>query len=184
MMTRTLLALAILLLAGAPAAVTAQHAAPPAAPPARPEAFEALMRCRAIAEAAQRLQCFDTAAANLDAAAGRRDIVVVDRAQVREGRRRLFGLALPRIPIFGGGDEDDNDADQVRTVEGVIASAAEGGGRWTISLQDGAMWVQVDYNQLAFRPRPGQHVVINRGAMGSFMMRVNNQPGIRVQRVR
>jgi hypothetical protein len=182
-MSRTLLALALLLLAGAPAALTAQSTAPPAAP-ARPEAFEALMRCRAIADAAARLQCFDSAAANLDAAAARRDVVIVDRAQVREGRRRLFGLTLPRIPIFGGGDDDDHDADQVRTVEGVIASAAEGGNRWTIALQDGAIWVQQDYNQLAFRPRPGQHVVINRGAMGSFMMRINNQPGIRVQRVR
>jgi hypothetical protein len=181
-MSRTLLALALLLLAGVPAALTAQRATPPD-PPARPESFEALMRCRAIADAAARLLCFDSAAANLDAAAARRDVVIVDRAQVREGRRRLFGLALPRIPIFGGGD-DDHDADQVQTVEGVIAGAAEGGGRWTISLQDGAMWVQTDYNQLAFRPRPGQHVVINRGALGSFMMRINNQPGIRVQRVR
>lgn len=181
-MTRTLLAFAILLLAGGPAALAADRPTPP--PAARPEAFEALMRCRAIAEAAARLQCFDAAAANLDAAAARRDVVIVDRAQVREGRRRLFGLALPRIPIFGGGDGDDHDADQVQTVEGVIASVAEGGNRWTISLQDGAIWVQQDYNQLAFRPRPGQHVVINRGAMGSFMMRVNNQPGIRVQRVR
>ena len=42
------------------------------------------------------------------AAQERRDVVVVDRQQVREGRRRLFGLALPRIPIFGGGDDDDD----------------------------------------------------------------------------
>ena len=52
------------------------------------------------------------------------------------------------------------------------------------TLQDGAVWVQIDNNTLALRPRPGQRVVINRGALGSFMMRVNSQPGIRVRRAR
>jgi len=178
-MTRTLCLLAALA-AAAPAAALAQRNAPES----RPELFEALVRCRAIAEDSARLACFDRAAANLQAAAERREVVVVDRAQVREGRRRLFGLALPRIPIFGGGDDED-EADQVRTVEGVVASASQNGnGQWIVALQDGAVWTQVDGYVLALRPRPGQHVVINRAAMGSFIMRVNNQPGIRVRRSR
>lgn len=169
------------LLVAAPAAALAQRDAPPP----RPESFEALLRCRAITDPAARLACFDTTAANLQAAQERRDLVVVDRAQVREGRRRLFGLTLPRIPIFGGGDDDDRDADRVSTVEGVIASAAQDGlGHWTVVLQDGAVWVQIDNNTLALRPRPGQRVVIVRAALGSFMMRVNNQPGLRVRRSR
>jgi hypothetical protein len=171
------------LLAAAPAAALAQRQP---APP-RPEAFEALIRCRSVAEPAARLQCFDAAAAALQTAQERREVVVVDRAQVREGRRRLFGLALPRIPIFGGGDDDDdrNDADQVRTVEGVVASARQDElGHWVVALQDGAVWVQTDNNRLALRPRPGQRVVVNRAALGSYMMRVNNQPGIRVRRTR
>ena len=146
-----------------------------------------MVRCRAIAEDAARLACFDAAAAALQAAQERRDVVVVDRQQVREGRRRLFGLALPRIPIFGGGDDDDDDNDQdaVHTVEGVVASATQDGlGHWVVTLQDSAIWTQVDNRPLALRPRPGQRVMINRAALGSFMMRVNNQPGIRVRRVR
>ncbi|HVQ07749.1 MAG TPA: hypothetical protein VMS43_04890 [Allosphingosinicella sp.] len=172
------------LLAAAPAVALAQR--PAAAPPPRPETFEALIRCRSIAEADARLQCFDAAAAALQSAQERREVVVVDRAQVREGRRRLFGLALPRIPIFGGGDDDDeDDADRVTTVEGVVASASQDSlGHWVVVLQDGAAWVQADNRPLALRPRPGQRVVINRAALGSFMMRVNNQPGIRVRRTR
>jgi hypothetical protein len=179
-MTRIILILAALLVA-APAALAAQ---PREAPP-RAELFEALVRCRTIADQAERLQCFDTAAANLEAAAERRDVVVVDRQQVREGRRRLFGLALPRIPIFGGGDEDEEDEDRIDTVEGVVASASQDGmGHWTVALQDGAVWTQTDNRPLALRPRAGQTVVINRGAMGSFMMRINNQPGVRARRIR
>jgi hypothetical protein len=179
-MTRSHYMLAALL-AAAPAAALAQRQG--AAPPPRPEAFEALIRCRSIAEAGARLQCFDAAAAALQAAQERREVVVIDRAQVREGRRRLFGLTLPRIPIFGGGDDDDHDADRVDTVEGVVASATQDNlGHWVVTLRDNAVWVQTDNNTLALRPRPDQRVVINRGAMGGFMMRVNNQPGIRVRR--
>jgi len=179
-MTRTHLILAALLLAGAPTALAAQRNDPPP----RPELFEALVRCRSIAEGPARLQCFDTAAANLEAAAARREIAVIDREQVREGRRRLFGLAIPRIPLFGGGDEEA-DEERVETVEGVVASASQNSlGHWTVALQDGAVWTQTDNNPLALRPRPGQRIVIDRGAMGSFMMRVNNQPGVRARRIR
>jgi hypothetical protein len=179
-MTRTHILLAVLLLAGAPAALPAQRDEPPQ----RAALFEALVRCRSIAEAAARLQCFDTAAAALEEAATRREVVVVDRQQVREGRRRLFGLALPRIPLFGGGDESE-DEDRIDTVEGVVASASQNGsGQWVVVLQDGAVWQQADNNPLALRPRAGQPVVITRAMMGSFFMRVNNQPGIRARRIR
>jgi hypothetical protein len=148
----------------------------------RPALFEALVRCRAIAEAAARLQCFDAAAAALDQAAERRDIVVVDRGQVRESRRRLFGLALPRLPIFGGGDGRE-DEEEITTLEGTIARASQDGyGHWVVRLQDESLWIQTDSNALALRPRAGQPVVINRGALGSYIMRVNRQPGIRVRR--
>jgi hypothetical protein len=181
-MTRRLHFFLVLLLVGAPALAIAQRGRD--APPPRPESFEALVRCRALTEDAARLACFDTAVAALQAAQERRDVVVIDRQQVREGRRRLFGLTLPRIPIFGGGD-DDNDEDAVRTLEGTVSAATQDGlGHWTVVLGDGAAWTQTDNRPLAVRPRPGERVVINRAALGSFMMRVNNQPGIRVRRVR
>lgn len=151
----------------------------------RPQTFEALVHCRSIAEAAARLQCYDAAAAALEQAAERRDVVVVDRAQVRESRRRLFGLALPRLPIFGGGDNGhDNDDDEIAQIDSTIASAVRNDlGQWQVRLQDGGTWIQTDFNLLAVPPRPGQPVVVRRGALGSYMMRVGRQPGVRVRRV-
>ena len=182
-MTRRLYLFILLLLVGAPALAVAQRGGN--APPPRPESFEALVRCRAITDDAARLACFDTAAAALQAAQERRDVVVVDRQQVREGRRRLFGLTLPRIPIFGGGDDDDRDDDAVRSLESTISAVTQAGyGQYQVTLADNSVWVQTDNNTLAVPPRSGHRVVINRGALGSFMMRVNNQPGIRVRRVR
>ena len=182
-MTRRLYLPLILLLIGAPAVAVAQPGRE--APPARPQSFEAVVRCRAITDAAERLACFDQTVAALQSAQERRDLVVVDRQQVREGRRRLFGLALPRIPIFGGGDDDDQDEDAVRSLESTVSAVTTVGyGQYQVTLADGSVWVQTDNNTLAMSPRSGHRIVINRGALGSFMMRVNNQPGIRVRRVR
>lgn len=170
---------AAVFLAALPAAAYAQRAAEP---PPRPELFEALVRCRGIAEDAARLSCFDAAAAGLQEAAERRDLVVVDRQQIRESRRRLFGLALPRLPIFGGGDDSDEE-DEISSIESSVASAHQADfGRWVLRLEDGSTWVQTDNNVLAARPRAGQPVRVNRAALGTFIMRVNNQPGIRVRR--
>jgi len=154
---------------------------PPAQP--RPELFEDLLRCRAMTDATveARLKCFEDATASLEQATESGDVVVVDRAQVRESRRRLFGIALPHLPVFGGGGGDEQD--QIDSVDGLVESASQDGqGHWIIRLQDGAKWVQIDRSALALRPRPGQGVVINRAALGSFMMKVNGQQAIRVKR--
>jgi hypothetical protein len=151
----------------------------------RPEAFEALVHCRSIAEAAARLQCYDTAEAALEQATERHDVVVVDRAQVRESRRRLFGLALPHLPIFGGGDNGhDNDDEEIAQIESTVASAVRNDlGQWQVHLQEGGTWIQTDFNQLALAPRSGDAVVVHRGPLGSYMMRIGRQPGVRVRRV-
>jgi len=176
-MTRSLV-LAAAALAFLPAAAAAQQAADAQQ---RPELFEALLRCRAVAEEAARLRCFDSAAANLQQAAERREVVVVDRTQIRESRRRLFGLPIPGLgSLFGGGD---NDEDEVSSIESTVASAHQAGyGRWVVRLEDGSTWAQTDDNMLAGRPRPGQPVRVERAALGSYRMRVNNQPAIRVRR--
>lgn len=144
----------------------------------RPELFEALLRCRVIVEPAAKLQCFEAATAALEQGAEQGEVVVVDREQVRESRRRLFGVTLPQLPVFGGGDEVE-----INSVDGIVASASQDRfGRWVIAMEDGANWTQTDNSSLALRPRAGQPVVINRAALGTYMMRVNGQQGIRVRR--
>ncbi len=163
------------------AALLAAAAQP--APQQRAAAFEALVQCRTIAQAEARLSCFDAAAAALERAEAQRDVVIVDRGQVRESRRRLFGLALPELPIFGRRSDADEQAEEIRSVEGTVRSAIQNGnGQWIVTLEDGGVWVQTDDAPLALRPRPGQPVRINRAAMGSYMMRINNQPGLRARR--
>lgn len=145
------------------------------------EAFDALVRCRSITEAQARLQCFDAAAATLADAAQRHEIVVVDRKQMRETKRSLFGLDIPNLNIFGGGG--DNDEDEIKSLESVVAAAhTEGQGQWVVRLEDGSTWAQTDGKVIAVSPKKGHKIKIVRAALGSYMMRVNNQPAVRAKR--
>src|SRR5438309_4280396 len=83
----------------------------------RPDAFEALIKCRAISDEKARLQCFDAASSAMEQAAARHDLVVIDRKQMRETRRTLFGLEIPRLHIFGGGGGGDDEAEEVKSIE-------------------------------------------------------------------
>ena len=63
----------------------------------RPDLLADLQSCRAIDDSARRLACFDRAAASLLAARDSGDVRVVDREEVQETRRSLFGFTLPKL---------------------------------------------------------------------------------------
>lgn len=170
----------VLVMAVAAAALAAPSALPAqkGRPQQRPEAFEALVRCRALADDAARLRCFDSAAATLQQQAESRDLVVVDRKQIEETKRGLFGLDLPNLNPFGG-----DDGVEVKSVEGVVRSAVQDGdGRWIVTLEDNSTWAQTDNYPFAVNPKRGNKVKIVKASMGSYMMRINNQPGVRARR--
>jgi hypothetical protein len=147
----------------------------------RPEAFEALLKCRGLADEKARLQCFDQAAAALEQASDRHDLVVVDRKQIRETRRTLFGLEIPRLRIFGGGGDDEGE--DVKSIESSVASATTNQqGQWIVRLEDGSTWVQTDHNTIAITPRKGTKVTVVKAALGSYMMRIGKEPGLRARR--
>ena len=163
--------------AAAPAGVA--HAADPKP---RPPAFQKMVDCRGIADAGQRLACFDREVAAVAAAEGRQDLVVIDRARVRTARRTLFGLQVPDLGIFG--DDEGREGDGVDRIETSIASVGQNAdGRWTFRLADGARWVQADSRELGVDPAVGQPIAIRKAAMGSFLANVNKQIAIRVRRL-
>ena len=61
------------------------------APPPQSPLVTALDRCRTIPDPTQRLACFDSAAGTLVAAARSGQVSVVDRGELRQARRSLFG---------------------------------------------------------------------------------------------
>jgi len=148
-----------------------------------PAGVDELLRCREVTDDAERLRCFEEKSDALAGALERREVVAADRQEVQEAKRQLFGFSLPDLNMFDGGEAGE-DEDDVDSVEGTVASVSQdANSRWVLTLESGQVWRQSDSRAIV-RPRPGQPVTIRRASMGSFMMRVNNQPGIRVQRSR
>lgn len=172
-------------LAGALAlSLAAAGAAPAAERPAtkRPEVLEKLVSCRTIADTTARLACYDAQVARLDEAESRKELVVVDRAEVRKARKGLFGLTLPDLGgLFGGGGDDDKE-EAVTEIQSTVKSASMNGvGKWVVYIEDGARWVQTDTTRVRI-PKPGMPIRIRKAAMGSFFANVGDRPAFRVQR--
>ena len=173
-LTVTALALAALAVATPAWAKGKEQAAPP-------PVYQAVVDCRAIIDAAQRLACFDRTVGEMAKAGEEKDLVVLDREAVRETRRGLFGFSLPKIKLFGGG-RDDDDRDEIKEIESTITgvrTAKDGLPIYTI--EDGARWKQTDARNVF--PKAGAKIKIRRAALGSYMASVDGRAGVRVMRL-
>ena len=143
---------------------------------------QALANCKAQTDDQARLRCYDAAAGALTAATASGTIVVVDREDVRKTRRSLFGFSLPKLPFFSG---DDSASSQQDEITASLASARPlPNGKWQLKLQDGALWETTEAASMSMNdPKAGNAVVIKRGPLGSYMIRVAGQRGIRAKRV-
>lgn len=168
-----------LIVGGAAPLLAASAAAKPLPPTAPPAAVQSLLACRLVTDSAQRLACYDRAAQGFAEAMGKREVVVIDKARANEARRSLFGFSVPNFgALLGGGGDEISQIES--TVDGVVENA-DGG--WTIRLADGSTWSQTDDTPVALPPRRGDKVVVKRGAMGSYFLKLGSQPGFKAKRV-
>ena len=171
-MMRTLLMVAALAVA-APA--TAQEATEQSSVIA-----DQLLNCRSITQADARLACFDANAATFAAAREANQIVVLDREEVRQAKRSLFGFSLPRIRLFGG---DESNEPEVQEIESTLANVqSAGGNRWTLTLADNTRWQTTDARSTFF-PSNGQDVKIEAGILGSYSAKIGSGRAVKVKRI-
>ena len=141
--------------------------------------IQALSACRAVADEKARLDCYDKASTRLAEAVEKRELVVLDRQEINQTRRSLFGFSVPNIPLFRG-----ESGEQESKIETTIAGASSlGSGKWQIRLEDGAIWQTNESRLNLADPKPGQKIVIQRGTLGNYFLRINGQKGIRGRRV-
>lgn len=174
-----LMAVCIPFMAPAHAAEVAQRPATPATPP--PSQVRDLIGCRNVSEPTARLACYDSHAGALANAIESRDVVVVDREQVRNTRRSLFGFSLPNFNLFGHSNGDDPE-EEIREITGTVASAQRVNYAWVVTLADGSRWRQTDDTVLALSPRAGMPARVERAALGSYRMILARMPGMKVRR--
>jgi hypothetical protein len=146
----------------------------------------ALKECRAITDPAQRLACYDGAVAQVVTATDAGDLRFVDREDMRQTRRRLFGFSLPNLGIFGGGDDDDDEAEeQMDMLESRITSVRYlTPNSFTFRIEDGdAMWQVNEAPSRLREVRAGAPVVFKRATLGSYFIRIDGQIGVKGRRV-
>lgn len=156
-------------------------AAPALAADEPPSAIRALGACRAIADGAQRLACYDREAGALVQSVEKKETVVLDRQDVRKTKRSLFGFTLPRLPFFGGGDNDKDDQEFSQLDVPIKTVRSIGYGKFRFTIEDGALWETTE-GVNAF-PKPGEKVLIKKGLMGSFFIRFEGARSVKGRRV-
>lgn len=146
----------------------------------RPPVFEELVACRSIADPVARLACYDAKVAAIDEAEKKDELVLADKSAMKEARRGLFGFSIPKLKIFGNDGKEDEKFELVTKIDSAYQASY---GKWTIVLEDGARWVQIDTQVLRKDPAGGQEIKIRAAAMGSYFANINGQRAIRMKRV-
>jgi hypothetical protein len=162
------------------AASAVAFAAPKGKEIGEPAVVQHLLDCRKLAGDAERLACYDKAAAAMASATASGDLVSIDREQRRAARRQAFGFTLPSLGFLDRG-EKEGEADRVTAT---IAEASQDPyGKWVIKLDDGALWTQTEPDPLGRRPHKGSTVVISKGMMGAFFMTIDGQGAGKAKRI-
>lgn len=141
-----------------------------------------LIECAKIDDATARLACYDNNIRNLDPTALRAaPRGATGNAPVAQGPQG-FGLEDVRVRQQRF---EPRPAAERQIAARVRSSREREPGIYLVTLEDGAQWVFSEGVSFSFRaPREGQVVEIERGALGSFLMRIDGQPAVAVRRLR
>jgi len=145
-----------------------------------PAIYTDLVACKSIANPEQRLVCYDEKVSALETAQTNKQVVIADREQVKEARRGLFGLSLPRIKLFGGGDDEGAKIDQIESTITSVRSLR--GGKMLFTLEDGATWQQTEVRTMR-RARKGDPIVIKKASLGSYTAKVRGGRSFKIKRI-
>lgn len=152
-----------------------------AADKVRPAALEALRACQSITADAERLACFDRAAAALSASVDKKEVVVLDQQEVKKTKRSLFGFQLPRIGLFGDSDKDKDEPEFTQIETTVTGARGLGYGKFSFTIEDGAVWQTTEAGPNM--PKPGDKVTIKKAALGSYFIKFGKQRAVKGMRV-
>jgi hypothetical protein len=147
--------------------------------PASNALVRALEACRDVADPTERLSCFDAASRRLSEAVDRKELVILDKQEIRQTKRSLFGFTVPRIGLFRG----DDGGEQSEIVTKITSVRNLGNGKWQIRITEGATWETTEASMMISDPRNGNEVRIKKGPLGSYLMRIAGQRALRAKRV-
>lgn len=147
----------------------------------QPAALDALLACRMKTATADRLACYDSAAAKVETEIRTGSVTVVDRTEVRRVRRSLFGFSIPDLPLFGRNGEAEETKELTATVQ---SGSADGFNKWTVALDNGAVWRTTEPLKGFRKPQKGATVTLRKGLLNGYWLSVSGDRDVRAIRVR
>lgn len=147
---------------------------------ARPAVFEELVNCRTVSDPTARLACYDAKVTAMDEAEKKDELVLADKNAMKEARKGLFGFSIPKLKIFGNDGKEEEKFELVAKIDSAYQANY---GKWTIVLEDGARWVQIDTQVLRKNPARGMEIKIRAASMGSYFANIDGARAIRMRRV-
>jgi hypothetical protein len=151
-----------------------------------------MRECARIDDPTARLACYDN---NIRSAGGTPRASVPGEMQAPRGGQGAVASSapMPTVGSAGFGSEDVRTPQRFESRPGELASLSSvvtqvtprEPGVYLVTLQDGAQWQFTESVDRNYRvPSRGDTVTIDRASLGSYLMRFDDQLGIRVRRVR
>jgi hypothetical protein len=137
--------------------------------------LDELLACSALTDPKERLTCYDTKAAAVQAARSKKELIVSTKEEVRKTNEGLFGYSVPKSRVLEGVDVESINAK-------ITAVRKNAKGWYVITLENAGRWEQVDGQEI-LEPRPGQMIDIRKAAMGSFLAKIGKGRTFRVRRL-
>ncbi|MEM7768456.1 MAG: hypothetical protein AAF253_13375 [Pseudomonadota bacterium] len=157
-----------------------------AAPVMAQSATDALYDCAGIANATERLACYDRAVASLRAAETSGDVVTFTTEELEAANADSFGrspreadgvdqkLAAAAVP-----DEAPNEV-----TAGITDIDETRGGKLIVTLDNGQIWLQTDSSAVnVSRKKPPAEAVVKKAALGSFRVKLGRSRAFRARRI-
>ncbi len=151
----------------------------------RAPGVDAVLACRSVKGDKAQLACFRRAAALLGDAAANPTVTptpmtsepTASTASEPPPKTAPFGARAPRVVAKG--------PPPVRRVSLTVRSVGDlGDGRAILTFTDGSTWRETDPDPLLGAVRPGQVVVIEKGALGGYLLDLPHRSVIHVVRMR
>lgn len=142
--------------------------------------LESLKACQNITSDAERLECYDEAVGRVVTASDEGEVRLVDRDDVEKTRRGLFGFTLPKLRLFGDGEEGEMDLLESKVTRVISVR----GDTVVFEIEEGSVWRMTDAPARVIRRlEVGAPVVFKKAALGTYFIRVDGLTGIKGKRI-
>lgn len=146
---------------------------PDASPPL---VFQAVLDCKNVVDAGERLACYDRTVGAMATAREARDLVIADRATIQAKQQDSFGLKDKPVAA------DDRVA---LTAQIASVNFEPGNGTAVIVLDSGQVWRTTSNGTLIDRLRAGQQVQITPSGLFGYRLKIEGRTGFQgVTRIR